>query len=167
MAPRGKKRKEGSKDVWDYWEDTRNGGVKILHKKGHLAKFKAGGGIGKRKTVNGYQLQPPHFPFPVEIYRSLISFRKARNRVGGGSPAVQRFSEIHPFYRILATKLASYSIDQLLSGVLAFVIWRDHQSVLTACSLRHMSASKTETVLDSFHPQTTRGSSRVGRTAFT
>ena len=83
MAPRGKKSKNGTEKVWDYWEASGNRGAKILHKQGHLTEFKSGKGIGKKKTVHGigkkkgHTLEPRHFPFPVEIYR-LVAFREIR-----------------------------------------------------------------------------------------
>ena len=58
--------------IWDYWEDTKNKGAEILRRKGHMPSFKAGRGLGKRKTLdNGYILEPPSFPLPVEITGAL------------------------------------------------------------------------------------------------
>ena len=38
-------------DIWDHWEDIKNKGAEILRRKGHMPSFKAGRGLGKRKTT--------------------------------------------------------------------------------------------------------------------
>ena len=63
-----KKSKVGIKGIGDNWEETGNMGAEILYRKGYLDAIKAGRSIDKIKTENGYTLQPPCFPLPVEVH---------------------------------------------------------------------------------------------------